>query len=360
MSRLWSDHVSALVPYVPGEQPRIPDLLKLNTNEHPMGPSPRALEAIARATDDRLRLYPDPEAKALRQAIAQRYGVQADQVFVGNGSDEVLAHAFNALFRHEGRPLLMPDISYSFYRTYATLYAIPTRLIPLAEDLSVRAGDYTALAGQPVAGIIFANPNAPTGVAIPLADIQAIAQAHRDCAVVVDEAYVDFGATSAVALIDRCPNVAVIHTLSKSRALAGMRVGYAIASADIVDALTRVKDSFNSYPLDTLAQVAAIASIEDSAWFEAGCSAVIQARDGLTTQLRTLGFEVLPSAANFVFARHPAHDAAALSAALRDEGILVRHFRQPRIDQFLRITVGTPDQCARLCNTLAEMLMKTL
>ena len=357
MSRYWSDHVARLTPYTPGEQPKIDRVLKLNTNEHPYGPSPKALEAIRSAADGALRLYPDNESTALREAVARRYGVSPAQVMPGNGSDEVLAHVFNALFRHEGRPLLMPDISYSFYKTYCKLFDIPAHQVPLAEDFSICADDY--LNHPELAGIIFANPNAPTGIALSLNDISRIAEANPAVAVVVDEAYVDFGAESAIALIESCPNIVVVHTLSKSRALAGMRVGYSVASEEITHGLLRVKDSFNSYPLDRLAIAGAVASIEDEEYFREMTNKVIQARVWLTQQLETIGFKVLPSHANFVFARHPAHDAADMAQALRNEGILVRHFAQPRIDQFLRITVGTLADCERLCNTLSELTLKT-
>lgn len=356
MSRYWSDHVSALTPYTAGEQPKLPGLLKLNTNELPYGPSPRALEAIRQATNERLRLYPDNTCSALRSAIADLHGLDASQVFAGNGSDEVLAHIFNALFRRSGRPLLMPDITYSFYRTYCTLYDVPPGLIPLADDFSMRISDYTNREGREAAGIIFANPNAPTGITLELSDIEAIAKANSDIPVVVDEAYVDFGAESATALIARCENLVVVHTLSKSRALAGLRVGYALASRDIIDGLNRIKDSFNSYPLDALAQAGALASLQDETHFRRSCEAVAEDRERLTQRLETLGFEVLPSKANFVFARHSAHEGAALHQALRNRGILVRHFDRPRIANFLRITVGTPEECTRLCNTLAEIL----
>lgn len=358
MSRYWSEHVAGLTPYTPGEQPKIERLLKLNTNEHPYGPSPRALEAIRQAANDSLRLYPDPESTAVRQAVADCYGVAPEQVMPGNGSDEVLAHVFNALFRHGDKPLLMPDITYSFYRTYCKLYDIPARLVPLAEDFSIRPEDYLN-PGQALAGIIFANPNAPTGMALGLDDIERIARGNPDIAVVVDEAYVDFGAESAIALIDRCPNVVVIHTLSKSRALAGMRVGYSVASREITEGLIRVKDSFNSYPIDRLAAAAAVAALEDREYLEDITRKVVQAREWLSQQLVSMGFEVLPSRANFVFTRHPAHDAAELAAMLRGQGILVRYFNAPRVDQYLRITVGTADECARLCHVLSELGVET-
>lgn len=359
MSRFWSDHLVDLTPYVAGEQPKVANLLKLNTNEHPYGPSPRALDAIKAAATERLRLYPDNESTALREAIAALHGLDAGQVFVGNGSDEVLAHIFNGLFRRSGRQLLMPDITYSFYRTYCTLYKIPVRLVPLADDFSIRARDYIDGRDAEPAGIIFSNPNAPTGIAMPLDDIRAIARANADVPIVVDEAYVDFGADSAIALLKEHDNIVVVHTLSKSRSLAGLRVGFALAGSQIVEGLNRVKDSFNSYPVDSLAQAGALAAIQDTDYFEQTRQAVIEAREHLGQQLTTLGFQVLPSRANFVFARHPDHDGAALSRALRAQNILVRHFSSPRIDQFLRITVGTPDECARLCNTLAKILTKT-
>ncbi|MEO6986361.1 MAG: histidinol-phosphate transaminase [Paralcaligenes sp.] len=356
MNRFWSDQVANLAPYAPGEQLNLPNLLKLNTNEHPYGPSPRVLEAIKAAATDHLRFYPDFGAAALREAIAGLHGVGADQVFLGNGSDEVLAHVFNGLFRKAGRVLLMPDVGYSFYPVYCRFYQIPHEFIPVADDFSIRVTDYTASRAVAPAGIIFANPNAPTGIALTLAEVEEILAANPDSAVVVDEAYVDFGAQSAVPLLSRYDNLVVVHTLSKSRALAGLRVGYALASAQIVEGLLRIKDSFNSYPLDSIAQAAALAAIQDTAYFGQMCRAVIEAREQLSERLLTLGFQVLPSLTNFVFARHPGHSAADLHSALRERAILVRHFRLGRIEQFLRITVGTSSDCERLCDVLAEIL----
>lgn len=359
MSRFWSDRVAGLTPYTPGEQPKVADLLKLNTNEHPCGPSPRAMQAIKEAVDDRLRLYPDYDSSVLRQAIATLYGLQANQVFLGNGSDEILAHIFNGLFRHSGKRLMMPDISYSFYRTYCRMYQVEPEIVALADDFSIRASDYTAAGRPPCAGVIFANPNAPTGIALSLTEIEQIVGGNPDCAVVVDEAYVDFGAQSAVGLLARYDNLVVVQTLSKSRSLAGLRVGFAMANAGIIDGLTRIKDSFNSYPVDRLAQAGALASLQDTAYFEQTRLKVMQTRDQLLTpRLATLGFQVLPSCANFVFARHPNRNGLDLSKALRERHILVRYFAQPRIDQFLRITVGTPRDCERLCNALAEILRR--
>ncbi|CAZ87809.1 Histidinol-phosphate aminotransferase 2 [Thiomonas arsenitoxydans] len=348
MSRFWSKVVHGLTPYVPGEQPRIDGLIKLNTNECPYPPSDKVLQAIAAQTTGDLRLYPDPQAAGLKAAIAHHHGLKAEQVFVGNGSDEVLAHAFMALLRHPA-PLLHPDISYSFYPVYARLYGIETREIALRADFSIAVDDY--LQAGPNGGIIFPNPNAPTGMALPLAEVERLLAGNPDSVVVVDEAYVDFGAQTAAPLIDRYPQLLVIRTLSKAWALAGLRVGYALGHPDLIEALSRVKDSFNSYPLDRLALAGATAALSDAAWL-AQTSARIQAsREALSEGLRARGFEVLPSQANFVFARHPAHEGASLAAQLRKQRILVRQFARPqRIADFLRITIGTPQQCEALLN----------
>ena len=352
MSPFWSAAVRALQPYVPGEQPKLPNLVKLNTNENPYGPSPRVLEAIRGATADSLRLYPDPESNRLREAIAAFFGnIGPEQVFVGNGSDEVLAHAFLALLKHE-QPILFPDITYSFYPVYCKLYEIAYRTVALDDTFALRIADYR----QPNGGVIFPNPNAPTGRALPLADIEELLKANPASVVIVDEAYVDFGGASAVALVSRYPNLLVVQTFSKSRSLAGLRVGFAIGHPDLIDALQRVKNSFNSYPLDRLAIAGATAALEDREWFERTRQAVIRTRTALTQNLESLGFEVLPSAANFIFARHPKHDAEKSALALRRRGIIVRHFKAQRIEQFLRITVGTDAQCTALVKALKEIL----
>ena len=355
-SPFWSPLVHGLVPYVPGEQPRLPNLVKLNTNENPYPPSPRALAAIQAAAQQGLQLYPDPESVLLRQVVARHHGVDAAQVFVGNGSDEVLAHAFFAFFQQRGAPLLLPDVTYSFYQVYCGLYGIPMQVLPLADDLRLDIEAFQCAPGEAVAGVVVANPNAPTGIGLGLAQIERLLQMHPERVVLVDEAYVDFGGESAVPLVPRYPNLLVVHTLSKSRALAGLRVGVAFGQQPLTEALTRVKNSFNSYPLGRLAQAGAAAAYEDNAYFEEKCAAIMHSREGLTLQLEDLGFQVLPSQANFVFARHPAHDAAELAARLRERGVLVRHFRQARIGQYLRITVGTPQQCDVLLSTLAELL----
>ncbi len=352
MSRYWSQVVHGLTPYVPGEQPKLPNLVKLNTNENPYGPSPKALEVMAAEVGDSLRLYPDPHADRLKEAVAAFHGVTPAQVFVGNGSDEVLAHTFLALLKHDA-PLLFPDITYSFYPVYCGLYGISYEEVPLGADFSLRVDDYL----RPNGGIIFPNPNAPTGTALPLAEVERLVAANPDSVVVVDEAYVDFGAESAVPLVARFPNLLVIHTLSKSRSLAGLRVGYAIGHPDLIEALTRVKDSFNSYPLDRIAIAGAAASLEDWGWFNTTRHRVIATRVRLVADLAALGFEVLPSAANFVFACHPRWEGADLAARLRERSIIVRHFRNPaRIAPFLRITVGTDDQCRALIGALREIL----
>ncbi|NLD14409.1 MAG: histidinol-phosphate transaminase [Gammaproteobacteria bacterium] len=348
MSKFWSPFVNRLVPYVPGEQPKMTKLVKLNTNENPYGPSPKALEAMRAQVSEDLRLYPDPNCDALKQAVAGFYGVTPAQVFVGNGSDEVLAHAFHAFFQQD-KPLLFPDISYSFYPVYCGLYGVEPKQIPLDENFAINLDDYA----QDNGGIIFPNPNAPTGMLLPLQAIEQLLQRNTETVVLVDEAYIDFGGESAVALVNRYPNLLVVQTLSKSRSLAGLRVGLAIGHLDLIEGLERIKNSFNSYPLDRAAIAGAAASFTDREYFEQTCNKVIASRELLVSQLQGLGFEVLPSAANFVFARHPQQDAGELAAKLREQGVIVRHFRQTRIEQFLRITVGTDAQNAELIGALA-------
>lgn len=347
MSKFWSPFVKELVPYVPGEQPKLAKLVKLNTNENPYGPSPKVVAAIQAELNDTLRLYPDPNADRLKQTIAEYHGVKTSQVFVGNGSDEVLAHAFHALFQH-GKPLLFPDVTYSFYPVYCGLYGVESEALPLDEQFQIRVEDYA----RPNGGIIFPNPNAPTGCLLPLEAIERLLQASPDSVVLVDEAYVDFGGETAISLVNRYPNLLVAQTLSKSRSLAGLRVGFAVGHEDLIEALERVKNSFNSYPLDRLALAGAVASFEDQAYFEQTCNAVIHSREKLVAELKTLGFDVLPSAANFIFARHPQRDGAELAAALREEGVIVRHFKQQRINQFLRISIGTEEQNQALIDAL--------
>ena len=350
MSKFWSPFVKSLVPYVPGEQPKLTKLVKLNTNENPYGPSPKAIAAMQAELSDDLRLYPDPNGDRLKQAVATYYGVPTSQVFVGNGSDEVLAHAFHGLFQH-GKPLLFPDISYSFYPVYCGLYGIQAEPIALDEQFQIRVEDYA----RPNGGIIFPNPNAPTGCLLALEAVERLLQANPDSVVLVDEAYIDFGGESAISLVSKYPNLLVTQTLSKSRSLAGLRVGLAVGHEDLIEALERIKNSFNSYPLDRIAIAGAAAAFEDRAYFEQTCAAVIESREKVVAGLQALGFEVLPSAANFIFARHPQRDAAGIAASLREQGVIVRHFKQERIAQFLRISIGSPEQNQALLDALASL-----
>lgn len=352
MSNFWSATVERLTPYVPGEQPKLANLVKLNTNENPYGPSPKVLEALQAEVAESLRLYPDPNSDRLRGAIAEYYGLRPANVFVGNGSDEVLAHVFQALLKHD-QPILFPDITYSFYPVYCGLYEVGYQTIPLTPSFEIDVNDYI----QPNGGIIFPNPNAPTGRLLALGEIERLLQANKDSVVVVDEAYIDFGGESAIPLIEKYPQLLVVHTLSKARSLAGLRVGYAVGHPDLIEALVRVKDSFNSYPLDRFAQAGAAAAMEDRAYFEQTRRQVMATREKLVADLEALDFTVLPSAANFIFARHANRDGAELTAALRERSIFVRHFKNPvRIAPFMRITIGTDEQCQQLVSALREIL----
>lgn len=347
MSRFWSPAIQSLVPYTPGEQPKVDGLVKLNTNENPYPPAP-AVEAVLRHFDtERLRLYPDPDCQALKQALANEAGLSQEQVFVGNGSDEVLAVTFMALLRHQ-KPLLLPETTYSFYNVYIDLFDIDSRHIPLTADFCIDLDAYSTENG----GIIFANPNAPTGVSVDLGSISALLERNTDSVVVIDEAYVDFGAQSATQLVERYPNLLVVQTFSKSRSLAGMRVGYAFGHPELIEALERVKNSFNSYPLDMLAQQTAIAALEDKEYFTQCINQVIETRTWTTERLADLGFETLPSHTNFVFTSHSQLAASDLMQYLRNNRILVRHFSKPAIDNHLRITIGTPEQMNMLIECL--------
>ncbi len=291
---------------------------------------------------------------SLKAAIAANFQLQTSQVFVGNGSDEVLAHVFHALLKHE-QPLLFPDITYSFYPVYCGLYDIHYQTIPLADDFTIRLEEYM----RPNGGIIFPNPNAPTGIPLPLSSIETLLKANSQSVVVIDEAYVDFGTQSAVGLINQYPNLLVTHTLSKARSLAGLRVGYALGSAELIEALIRVKDSFNSYPIDRFASAGAIAAMQDKAYFEKTCQQVIVTREALVRDLTALGFSVLPSGANFIFAKHNTRAGGDLTEKLRAQGIIVRHFKTPaRISDYLRITIGTDTQSTQLISALKQICSK--
>ena len=352
MSQFWSEIVHQLTPYVPGEQPKLNNLTKLNTNENPYPPSPKVLEALKAEAAETLRLYPDPNSDKLKATIAEYHGLKSNQVFVGNGSDEVLAHVFQALLKHD-KPLLFPDISYSFYPVYCGLYQINFETIALNTQFEIDLQDYA----KPNGGIIFPNPNAPTGIPLGLEKIEQLLKSNTQSVVVVDEAYVDFGTESAVNLVKQYPQLLVVHTLSKSRSLAGLRVGYALGNPDLIEAIIRVKDSFNSYPIDRFAEAGAIAAMQDKAYFEETRQKVMATRKSLVKEMQALGFEVLPSGANFIFAKHITKSGAELTACLRENGIIVRQFKIPsRIADYLRITIGTDAQSAILINCLTGLL----
>lgn len=352
MSQYWSDIVHRLTPYVPGEQPKLQNLVKLNTNENPYGPSPKVIAALQAEAADSLRLYPDPDSSRLKAAIAEYHGLQPSQVFVGNGSDEVLAHVFQALLKHE-LPLLFPDITYSFYPVYCGLYGVDFETVPLNAQFEIAVDDYL----RPNGGIIFPNPNAPTGIPVALREIERLLKANTNSVVVIDEAYVDFGTESAVALINKYPNLLVTHTYSKSRSLAGLRVGYAMGNAGLIEALIRIKDSFNSYPIDRFAEAGAVAALQDEDYFQQTRQQVIASREELVADMLALGFEVLPSGANFIFARHPECSGEQLASGLRDQAVIVRHFKKPaRIADFLRITIGNESQNQALMQALRSLM----
>lgn len=351
MEKYWSDLVKQLRPYEPGEQPWMDGVLKLNTNENPFGPSPKVLSAIEGQLGNQLRLYPPPNADLLKQAIADYYGLKDSQIFLGNGSDEILAHVFNGLLK-KALPLLFPDITYSFYPVFCQLYDIDFEEIPLRDDLSIDVTDYEV----PNGGIIFPNPNAPTGRLLAIGEIEYLLKANRNSVVVIDEAYIDFGGQSSIGLLTDNPNLIVTQTMSKSRSMAGMRIGFALGSADLIEGLERVKNSFNSYPLGHLQIAAGISAIEDSDHFKDTCQRVIHNRAKLTIDLEELGFSVVPSAGNFVLVRHFRASALKIYGQLKNNGILVRHFNKQRLDNFLRITVGTTEQNDQLVTALATIL----
>ena len=351
MSRHWSKLVRDLEPYVPGEQPQDQQYVKLNTNENPYPPAPGVARCLAEFDADDLRRYPDPESSELVDALAGYHGLPPGQVFVGNGSDEVLAHAFQALLKRD-LPILFPDISYSFYPVYCALFEVGYRQIALDDHFRIDLDGYRADNG----GIVIANPNAPTGIALGLAEIRQLLADNPESAVIVDEAYVDFGAESALPLIAEFDNLLVVRSFSKSRSLAGLRLGYALGQADLIEGLQRVKNSFNSYPVDRLACRLGAASIDDEEYFRQCVDRLIATRGRVAGELEKLGFTVLPSSANFVFARAPGGDAENLYLQLKAAGILVRYFARPRIDDCLRISIGSDEECNALIETLQKIL----
>ncbi|OPA77698.1 histidinol-phosphate transaminase [Paenibacillus selenitireducens] len=351
MSKFWSELTASLTPYVPGEQPKDQKYIKLNTNENPYPPSPSVVEALKGVSHADLRLYPDPTCESLIHAIADRYDLQADQIFVGNGSDEILAFAFAAFFS-PNRAIRFADITYSFYQVYAQLYQVPVERVPLDEAFNTPLERFYYSEG----GVVIANPNAPTSKYIPVDELRAVLEHNPDQVVIIDEAYIDFGGESAVKLISSYPNLLVVQTMSKSRSLAGLRIGYAMGNQELIEGLNRIKNSFNSYTLDRLALAGGVASLQDEAYFETTNARVIQTREWTTAQLRTLGFDVMDSKANFVFITHPNQDASQLFQALRHRGVLVRFFNQPRIDQFLRVSIGTDEEMQAFIQALKEIV----
>ena len=352
MSKFWSDIIHKLTPYVPGEQPKQNNLVKLNTNENPYGPSPKVIAALQAEAAETLRLYPDPNSDKLKAAIAEYFDLKSNQVFVGNGSDEVLAHAFQALLKHD-RPLLFPDISYSFYLVYCGLYEIEFETVPLNASFEIDIKDYD----RPNGGIIFPNPNAPTGVPLALSEIEKLLKINTESVVVIDEAYVDFGTESVVKLINLYPNLLVTQTFSKARSLAGLRVGFALGNSSLIAALVRVKDSFNSYPIDRFAEAGAVAAMQDTAYFEQTREKVMASRVALIKGLQALNFEVLPSGANFIFAKHKTRDGAELTEKLREKNIVIRHFKKPaRISPYLRITIGSDAEIKQIIAALSAII----
>ena len=349
MSSFLHTKYQALEAYTPGEQPRDKQYIKLNTNESPYPPSQAVLTALGEEDIRDLRLYSDPEGKELKLALARLYGMGADQVFLSNGSDDILNFAFMA-FGQDGA--VFPDLTYSFYPVFADLHGVPYSTVPLHEDFTV---DVPGLSGTGKLTVL-ANPNAPTGIALPLSEVEKIIASNPDHVVVIDEAYVDFGADSAAALVDRYPNLLVVRTLSKSRSLAGMRIGYALGSQDLIDGVNCVKNSFNSYPLDRLAQAAGEAAVRDTAYFEETRGKIMATRTWVTHRLREMGFQVHDSSSNFLFIAHPDHSGRVLQQGLRDRGVLVRRFERPRIQDHLRVSIGTDEEMEAMCRAMEEIL----
>ena len=351
MKEFWSGRIRDAVPYVPGEQPREGKFIKLNTNECPYPPSPRVVEAIRQAAGDELRLYPDPECLALRWAIAKREGLKPEQVFCSNGSDEVLAFAFQAFFDPE-REIVFPRITYSFYPVYTDYFGLRCRRVPMNPDFSDPVDELCGSNG----GVVLCNPNAPTGIAVGLDVVEKLLRANPDVVVIVDEAYVDFGARSAVPLIDKYPNLLVVQTASKSRALAGLRVGWAMGQENLISGLRCVRDSINSYTVDRAAQAGARAAIEDEDYFQSIRRRVMDTRERTAKVLKQMGFIVLPSQANFLFLSHPNHGGKELLDALRERGILVRWWSDPPIENWLRVTIGTDEEMEEFARGMREIV----
>lgn len=348
MSRFWNERTRNLKPYTPGEQPKT-EMVKLNTNENPFPPSDKVLRAMRKAANGDLRKYPDPEALELRSLFAKYNKVSPENVFVGNGSDEVLSFAFDAFFSPE-EPVYFPDVTYSFYPVYCNHLGLTYETVPLKDDFSINLRDYHRKNG----GIVLANPNAPTGIALTRREIEFIVKNNPDHVIIVDEAYVRFGGETAIPLVRKYPNILVVQTMSKSHSLAGLRVGFAIGSPELIEGMYRVKDSFNSYPVDRIAQAGAIASLQNKRTVEANINTVRATREGVSVALRMIGFDVLPSSANFIMIHYWNCKAKDLFDHLRSKNILVRHFDQPRIEDYLRVTIGTKEEMRIFLDVVEE------
>lgn len=351
MDKPFLDKLRKIDPYVPGEQPQAKDIIKLNANENPYPPAPGVQEVLRTFDASSLALYPDANGKRLKTVLAERFGVKTAQVFLGNGSDDVLALAFQSFFCSD-KPILYPDITYSFYPVWCDLFRIPYETVPLSEDFCVNIRNYD----KPNGGVVLPNPNAPTGRALPLDAIEDLLQHNTDCVVIIDEAYVDFGANSAVSLLKRYENLLIVQTMSKSRSLAGLRIGYALGSETLIATLEAVKNSYNSYTMDAIALAAGEAAVRDEMYFQQICRKVIATRERAAEALRELGFTVSPSLSNFLFVTHPKKEASVIFEYLRQKNIFIRYFKLPRIDNYLRITVGTDEQMDKLIAALKEFL----
>jgi len=353
MTKLWSSMAKRAEPYIPGEQVNKENIIKLNTNENPYPPSPKVIEAISAEVGNHLRLYPSPTMHSLRDAIANYYDVSRENIFVGNGSDEVLAFSFMAFFE-PGEKILFPEVTYSFYPVYAKVFDITYETVPLQKDFTINTEAFFQSEG----GVIFPNPNAPTSVDLGVPEIEKIIQQNLHKVVIVDEAYVDFATESAVSLTKKYDNLLVIQTMSKSRSLAGLRIGFAIGNEQLINALIRMKDSFNSYPVDRLALAGATAAIEDTEYFKTTTKKIIATRERTTEKLTSLGFQVLPSATNFVFATHEKMPASDLYEALREQDIFIRYFGTAPINNYVRITIGTEEEMDQLMQAVEAILDK--
>lgn len=349
----WRDNLIKIEPYTAGEQPKKTDFIKLNANENPYPPSPAVIKAISGFRGGGLKKYPDANAAPLAEAIANRFGLRRGNIFAGNGSDDVLALCFRAFFNSD-KPIVYPDVTYSFYPVWCNMLGIPYRTLPVDADFNINASDYSCENG----GVVIANPNAPTSIGRDLRFIREILDANPNSVVIVDEAYVDFGGVSAVPLLNEYENLVITQTFSKSRSMAGMRIGYAMGNEEVISALYAAKDSYNSYPLDSVAIAAGVASVEDEDYFRETIGKVIATRERLTAELRALGFEVKDSSANFVFAEHEKLRAADICEYLKTKDIYVRYFSKPRIDNRLRITVGTDDEIDALIGELRNLLRR--